>query len=100
MSRQLAEMLLRDKIITPVQFNEAGEAAKSGKHHIKFLIDQKYVAETKLLYYLSQKFGLPSINITKFEVSPEVIKLIPPDLARKNQVIPIQANQGTLVVAL
>ena len=100
MSRQLADLLLKEKIISPEQFNEAVEAAKLGKSHIRTLIEKKYIAEVKLLYYLSQKYGLPSINLAKFEVSPEVIKLVPPDLAKKFQIIPIQAKQGTLVVAV
>jgi type IV pilus assembly protein PilB len=100
MSRQLAELLVKDKIISTAQFNEALEAAKGGKSFVRYLIERKHVAETKLLYYLSQKFGLPSVNLAKFEVNAEVIKLITPDAAKKNGVIPIQANQSTLVVAL
>src|SRR5690606_26321847 len=57
-------------------------------------------AETKLVYYLSKKFGLPSINIAKFEIRPDVLKLVPAELARKIGCIPIQSNAGTLVVAL
>lgn len=100
MSRQLAELLVKDKIITPNQFMEAVEEAKTGKKFIPFLIEKRYVAETKLLYYLSQKFGLPSVNISKFEVSPDVIKLVSVELARKCEAVPIQSNQGTLVVAI
>jgi type IV pilus assembly protein PilB len=100
MSRQLAEMLLKDKVIAPAQFAEAVEAAKTGKSHIRFLIEKKYVAETKLLYYLSQKYGLPSINLGKFEINQNIIRLIPPEVAKKSGVIPIQSNSGTLVVAL
>jgi type IV pilus assembly protein PilB len=100
MSRQLAELLVKDKIISAAQFAESAEAAKLGKSYIRFLIEKKYVAETKLLYYLSQKFGLPSINLQKFEVSSEVIKLVTPDLAKKNGLIPIQSSKGTLVVAM
>ena len=76
MSRALAELLVKDKIIPPNQFAEAVEAAKAGKSHIRFLIEKKYVSETKLLYFLSQKFSLPSINLAKFEVA-DVIKLVP-----------------------
>ncbi|MCM2276767.1 MAG: type IV-A pilus assembly ATPase PilB [Oligoflexia bacterium] len=100
MSRQLAELLLKDRIISQAQLNEAIIANKSGKSHVRFLIEKKYVAETKLLYYLSQKFGLPSINLAKFEVTPEVVKLLSPDHAKKNQVIPIQVDKGTAVVAI
>jgi type IV pilus assembly protein PilB len=100
MSRQLAELLVKEKIIASNQFSEAVEAAKAGKSHVRFLIEKKYIAETKLLYFLSHKFGLASINLAKFEISPEVIKLIPPDLAKKSGAIPIQSNKGTLVVAV
>ena len=100
MSRKLAEMLLKDKLISAGQLAEAEEAAKTGKSYARFLIEKKYVLENKVLLYLSQKFSLPSINLSKFEINPEIIKLVPPDLARKCKVIPIQANQGTLVVVL
>jgi type IV pilus assembly protein PilB len=100
MSRQLADLLLKEKIISSTQFDEAVESAKSGKSHVRVLIEKKYVSETKLLYFLSQKFGLPSINLVKFEIDQAVIKLVPPELVKKYQIIPIQANKGTVVVAV
>lgn len=100
MSRQLAELLVKDKIIAPAQLTEANEAAKSGKSHVRFLIEKKYVADTKLLYYLSQKFGLPTINLQKFDIPPDVIKVLSGELARKHQAIPIQSAKGTLVLAI
>jgi type IV pilus assembly protein PilB len=100
MSRQLADLLLKEKIISQPQFDEAVEAAKTGKSHVRLLIEKKYVSETKLLYFLSQKFGLPSINLVKFEIDPAVIRLVPPELVKKFQIIPIQANKGTVVVAV
>ena len=72
MSKSLAELLVKDKIISANQFSEAAEAARSGKSYVRYLIEKKYVSETKLLYYLSQKFGLPSINLAKFEIPQEV----------------------------
>ncbi len=100
MSRQLAEMLVKDKIVTPQQLLEAADATNLGKSYVRYFIEKKYIAETKLLYYLSQKFGLPNINLAKFEIVEDTIRLVPPDIARKSQVIPIQSNKGTLVVAL
>ncbi len=100
MSRQLAELLLKDKIINPAQFKEAEGSEKTSRGFIRYLIGKKYITETKLLYYLSQKFGLPSINLAKFEINPEIIKRVPIEFVKKNQIIPIQANEGTMVVAL
>jgi type IV pilus assembly protein PilB len=100
MSRQLADLLLKEKIISQPQFDETVESAKAGKSHVRYLIEKKYVSETKLLYFLSQKFGLPSINFVKFEIDQAVIRLVPPELVKKYQIIPIQANKGTVVVAV
>lgn len=100
MSRTLAELLVKDRLISSAQFAEAASAAQQGKSYLRTLLDKKYLAETKLLYYLSQKFGLPSINLAKFEVPSEVIGLVPPDIAKKNGFIPIQSAKGTLVVAV
>lgn len=101
MSRRLVDLLLKDRLINGAQFQEAEEAAKRGNaSSIRHLISKGYVAETKLLYFLGQKFGLPSINLDKFEIPPDVIRLVSPDLVRAHQVIPIQSNKGTLVVAV
>jgi len=103
MSRQLAEILVKDKVVSAEQFKLAAdevESNKSSKGYVRYFIEQKFIAETKLLYYLSQKFGLPSINIAKFEIPPTIISMISPEVAYKAQVVPVQSNKGTLVVAL
>ena len=100
MSRHLAESLVKDKIISAEQFAQAAEAAKTGGSYIRFLLTSKYVAENKLLEFLSKRFQLHTINLAKFEVSPDILKLIPVDVAKKAQIIPIQSSKGTLVVAL
>ena len=100
MSKQLAELLLKDKFITQRLYEEAITAANKGMSCIRTLIDGKAISETKLLYFLSQKYGLPSINLAKYEISPEVVQLVPAELARKCQALPIQSNRGTLVVAV
>ncbi|MBI3544501.1 MAG: Flp pilus assembly complex ATPase component TadA, partial [Deltaproteobacteria bacterium] len=101
MSRALVDILAKDKIITPQQHQEAVDANKvRGENFISFLINKKYLAEAKLLQYLSQKYGLPAINLMKYEINAEIIKLVPPEVARKSQVIPIQKNKGILVCAI
>lgn len=100
MSRQLADLLLKDKLISAAQHGEAVEAAKSGKSHVRFLMEKKYVVETKLLYYLGQKFKLTSVNLSKLEINQDVIGLVPQDVVRKTGALPIQANKTTLVVAV
>ena len=98
MSRTLAELLVKEKVIPPARFTEAESAAQGGKSYVRYLIERGYVSETKLLYFLSQKFQLPSINIAKFDIPDPIIHLVPGEVVKKYQVIPIQSSKGTVVV--
>jgi len=104
MSKPLAELLLKERMITPQQMAEAqawvNANSKEQKGYIRYLIERHHVTEAKLVQYLSQRFGLTSINLGKFEISADVIRLIPADLARKVGCIPIQSSKGILVVAV
>ena len=101
MSRQFAELLSKEKLITPEHLKEAiDQAAQGNKSHVRFLIEKKYINENRIVVFLSQKFGLPSVNISKFEIKPEVLKMVHLDMVRKYQVIPIQYAKDTLVIAI
>lgn len=101
MSKALADILLRDKVITQKQFTDATEAVKNSTvSPVVYLIKQNQLNDGKLLQYLSTKYGLPSFQINKYEISKDIISLIPQDLVRKLQIIPIQKNNAVLVVAI
>ncbi len=44
--------------------------------------------------------GVPSINLTQFEIDPSVIKLIPADTALKYQIVPLSRSGATLTIAI
>ena len=100
MSRKLVELLFKERLITQNQYSEAEQISRSGGDAIRQFIEKKTLSESKLLYFLSQKFSMQSINLAKFEVKPEVLSIVTGDLARKSQAVPIQMNRGILVVAL
>jgi type IV pilus assembly protein PilB len=100
MSRKLVELLFKERLITQSQFSESETILRANGDPIRQFIERKVLSESKLLYFLSQKFSMQSINLAKFEIKPEVIALVPGDIARKVQAIPIQSNRGILVVAI
>jgi type IV pilus assembly protein PilB len=100
MSRKLVDLLYKEKLITPIQFQEAEQHFRAGEDAVRQFIDKKILSESKLLYFLSQKFSMQSINIAKFDVKPEVLAIMDADLVRKTQAVPIQMNRGILVVAI
>ncbi|RYZ85412.1 MAG: hypothetical protein EOP04_16040 [Proteobacteria bacterium] len=100
MSRQLAEILLRDNKISQVQFDQAVAEAGPNGSPVKALVASKKMSEAKLVEYLSRRFNLASINLAKFTLDQKVISMIPTDLVRELQMIPIQAKSDVIVVAV
>ena len=98
MSRQLAELLVKDRLISTQQLNDAAAVVKEGRGYIKFFIEKKIISDIKLMQYLGQKFGMTSVPLAKFEIPSEVIGLVPIDLARKCGCIPIQTAKGSMLV--
>jgi type IV pilus assembly protein PilB len=100
MSRQLADLLVKDKVINIQQVNDAAASiGKDGRGYIKYFVEKKIISDIKLMQYLGNKFGMPTVNLAKFPIGPEVISLVPGDLAKKCGCVPIKSNGTTLVVA-
>ena len=49
---------------------------------------------------LSARHGVPSVDLERFEIEPEVVRLLPPDAARRYQLVPIHRAGSTLTVAM
>src|SRR3990172_4204447 len=100
MSR-LGELLVREKMISLQQLQRAQEEAKrSGKRLGHALTQLGFVNDQDLTQFLARQYSLPSFNLNEFDIDPEVIKLIPKDIARKHMVIPVNRAGATLIVAM
>ena len=101
MSGRLGELLVREKLISPVQLQQAlEEQKKSGERLGTTLTRLGLVEESELTSFLSKQFGVPSINLSEFEIDEEVIRLIPQDQAKKYKLIPVNRAGATLIVAM
>ena len=101
MPLKIGELLVRAKLITEDQLEKAIEAQKgSGGRIGEHLLKLGYVGEEDILDCLSQQFGVPSINLRHFDVDESIIRLIPADIARKYQFIPVTKTGATLTVAM
>ncbi|MFC2174115.1 type IV-A pilus assembly ATPase PilB, partial [Acidobacteriota bacterium] len=64
------------------------------------LIKLGFVKEEDITSMLSQQYGVPAINLNKFEIDASIIKLIPQETSRKYQIIPISRQGATLTIAM
>jgi type IV pilus assembly protein PilB len=101
MSVRLGELLTKASLITQDQLKEALRVQKeTGGKLGETLIKLKFVSEEDITECLSQQFGVPSINLQHFEIDASVIKLIPGDVARKYNILPVNKTGATITIAM
>ncbi len=101
MSVRLGELLIRATLITQDQLKEALKVQKeTGTKLGETLIKLGFVSEEDITECLSQQFGVPSINLAHFEIDGSVIKLIPADVARKYNILPVNKTGATITIAM
>src|SRR5580692_8596639 len=98
---RIGELLLKEKRITPDQLQQALNLQKTDGGKLGFnLVKMGFVKDEEITALLSKQYGVPSINLTQFEIDPAVIKLIPADTAQKYQIIPLSRAGATLTIAM
>jgi type IV pilus assembly protein PilB len=101
MSVRLGELLTKASLISQDQLKEALRMQKeTGGKLGETLIKLGFVSEEDITECLSQQFGVPSINLSHFEIDQNVIKLIPSDVARKYNILPVNKTGATITIAM
>src|SRR3954451_11752870 len=101
MSVRLGELLTKASLITQDQLKDALKVQKdTGGKLGETLIKLGFVSEEDITECLSQQFGVPSINLAHFEIDGGVIKLIPADVARKYNILPVNKTGATITIAM
>ncbi len=98
---KLGELLVQEDLISREQLETAlAEQKISGGRLSVYLSKLGYLEESEMCDILSKQYGVPSINLSEFEIDPEVIKIIPEDVVEKYRVIPISKADTSLIVAM
>jgi type IV pilus assembly protein PilB len=93
--------LVEEGIITLEQLKQAQDDEKRlGLRLRNVLIKNGFIAEEDLVQFLSNKLGLPRIELSNYLIDPKIIELVPEELARKHQLIPILKIADRLTCAM
>ena len=101
-SRRLGDLLVKEGLINQEQLQRALADQKGSNEKLgSILVRLDLINEDQLIAFLSKQYGIPSITVTQLDVDAEVIKLVPAQIARKYEVLPIKraGNQLTLAMA-
>ena len=101
MAARIGELLLKEKLITPAQLQEALNYQKSNGGKLGYnLVKLGYVKDEEITALLSKQYGVPSINLSQFEIDESVLKLVPPETAQKYQIVPLSRSGASLTIAM
>ena len=99
--KTLPETLLEIGLLTAGQLKEAQREEKETGQPLRRVIVQKgFISEDDLVAFLSSNMNLPRIELASYIIEPEVISLIPEELARKHQIVPVFKIGNSLTCAM
>ncbi len=101
MSQRLGDLLVKEKVITPEQLEQATKLQKES--HVRLasaLVKLGFLSDEDVTNFLSRQYGVPAINLSYFEIDPAVVKLIPFETARRYQILPLSRVGASLTIAM
>ena len=98
---RLGDLLIKEGLITKDQLDKAlAEQRSSGSRLGYALVKLGFVQETEITKMLARQYRMPAVDLSRFEVDPKIVKLIPGDVALKHMVLPLKREGRTLTVAM
>lgn len=98
---RLQDILIKNKLISEDDLKLALQVQKEhGGKLSDVLVKLSLINEKDLLIALSEGLGFPPISLSRFKIESEVLKLVPKDMAKHYQIIPVAKMGKTLTVAM
>ena len=100
---RIGELLLKRGLITPEQLQQAlylQQKQDRDKQLGQILVELGFISRNDLYFVLAIQSGYPYINLDCCNVEPEILSLIPEEIVRKHQVLPIDKIQDVITVAM
>ncbi|MDA8156347.1 MAG: type IV-A pilus assembly ATPase PilB, partial [Actinomycetota bacterium] len=98
---KIGQILLASHVITDEQLKQAlAKQKRDGGRLGTALVHLGYISEENLVSFLSKQYGVPALNLAELRIDPAVVKLIPAEMARKYEILPVSRSGATLTIAM
>lgn len=99
--KMIGEILVDMGLITQEQQQSVlEEQQKTGDKFGNIMLRKGLLTEQQLLETLEFSLGIPQVQLSKMDIDPEAVKLLPPQLIRLHQVLPIARRKNILTLAM
>jgi len=98
---RLIQALIDNKLIAEKDLEAARTLqSKEGGNLGRILVKEGMVSENDLMSIMSRELNIPGINLSKYNIEKECVKLMPEAMARQYKAIAICRFSDTLIVAM
>ena len=100
MNDRIGELLVQKSLLSEEQLQRAKQEADSTGTRVGYQMTKLgFIEESELAEAVSNQYGVPMITLDDFEVDPEVVALVPEDVAHKHTILPVNRAGSTLIIA-
>ena len=101
LQKQLGELLLDSRLITPKQLEE-GLAYQREKGGLlgQILVELGFTTEHAIAQALTAQYGFPYLELSGYDIDPEVAKIIPEPMAKQYGLIAVDRVGCILTMAM
>jgi MSHA biogenesis protein MshE len=98
---RLGDLLIGQKLISQEQLANALERQKqSGRKLGRVLVENGYVTEDEISGAIARQLNIPLIDLRQANVRPEVVRLLPEQLARRFRAIALETRGDAVLLAM
>ncbi len=98
---RLGDLLVSASLITPEQLSQALERQKEKKERLgTVLINSGVITEQQLVQALEMQLGIEFVDLSNLTIPTELARLLPRNLARRHNIVPVKLENDTLTLAM
>jgi type IV pilus assembly protein PilB len=99
--RRLSDFLLAEGLITADQFGQVLTEQKRTSEKLPVVVVRLgFMTEDQMVDALSRHYRIPFVVFPEGGILPEILRLVPPAIALKHEVVPIGRTAGALTLAM
>jgi MSHA biogenesis protein MshE len=98
---RLGDLLVQQKLISQEQLSEALEKQRqSGRKLGRVLVENGFVTEDEISGAIARQLHIPFLDLRQVHVRPEIVRLLPEQLARRFRAIVLEQRESKVLVAM
>ena len=98
---RIADALVEDNLLTAQQVTDlVALQKKEGTRLLKLLLDKAYVSDADMVVAMGRVLNTPPVNLARISILPEVVALVPREVALNYKVLPVARLENKLFLAM